>query len=229
MRACLHVVQVLNDLRWNVSRQQGLEAVLRLRCSQGLDLDGYTGPFCRRPNNTTDIDLAAIDCDKAIVVKLQHAEKLQLSAGEAYLQCALLYTTVTGQRRVRVSTLALPLTDNISHLFKTADLDAHVAYIAKRLAYGMPSYSLAQVRSLPSHPVVGAKSSNAQFDLVVSLATRTRGLRSSVVCIRSAATWCKPPASTSCTRTASTAPPTARRCSSSCRRRSSCCRCTLWP
>ena len=35
--------QLVNDLSWNVGRQQGLEAVMRVRCSSGLDVDSYLG------------------------------------------------------------------------------------------------------------------------------------------------------------------------------------------
>lgn len=38
-----HFLQVLNDLRWNLVRPQGMEAVMRVRASQGLDITGYTG------------------------------------------------------------------------------------------------------------------------------------------------------------------------------------------
>ena len=46
------------------------------------------------------------------------------------LQAALLYTNVAGQRVIRVHTLALPVTDNISTVFKGADLDAQVGGLA---------------------------------------------------------------------------------------------------
>ncbi len=38
-----HLLQVLNDLKWNLVRPQGLEAVMRVRCSQGLDISSYSG------------------------------------------------------------------------------------------------------------------------------------------------------------------------------------------
>lgn len=41
-------------------------------------------------------------------------------------QSALLYTNTAGQRVIRVHTLALPVSDNISTVFKGADLDAQV-------------------------------------------------------------------------------------------------------
>ena len=70
-------------------------------------------------NNPTDMYLPAVDSDKAIIARLQHVDKL-VAGSEAFLQAALLYTTTTGQRRIRVHTLALPITDNISTCFKVS-------------------------------------------------------------------------------------------------------------
>ena len=39
--------QLANDLRWSAARLQGLEAVMRVRVSQGLDVESYSG-FCYR-------------------------------------------------------------------------------------------------------------------------------------------------------------------------------------
>lgn len=55
---------------------QGLEAILRVRCSQGLDVDGYVGSFYKPPNSPTDLYLPAIDCDKALVARLEIMEKM---------------------------------------------------------------------------------------------------------------------------------------------------------
>lgn len=44
---------------------------MRVRCSQGLEVEAYLGAFYKRPNNVTDVDLPGIDCDKAILVRLQ--------------------------------------------------------------------------------------------------------------------------------------------------------------
>lgn len=48
------------------------------------------------------------------------------------VQCALLYTTVYGQRRIRVTTLSLPCTSMLNNLFRTADLDTQFACILKQ-------------------------------------------------------------------------------------------------
>lgn len=55
---------------------QGLEAILRVRCSAGLDVEGYLGDFHKPANSPTDLYLPAIDCDKAMVAKLAIVEKL---------------------------------------------------------------------------------------------------------------------------------------------------------
>ncbi|GMI77120.1 hypothetical protein like AT4G32640 [Hibiscus trionum] len=47
--------KLYNDLRWNITRPQGFEAVMRVRCSQGIQVQDYSGNFCKRI--PTDIDL----------------------------------------------------------------------------------------------------------------------------------------------------------------------------
>lgn len=135
--------KLFNDLRWNVTRPQGFEAVMRVRCSQGIQVQEYSGNFCKRI--PTDVDLPAIDCDKTIMVALKHDDKLQ-EESECAFQCALLYTTVYGQRRIRVSTLSLPCTNMLTNLFRAADLDTQFSCILKHAANEIPSAPLAQVR-----------------------------------------------------------------------------------
>ncbi|KAG6510198.1 hypothetical protein ZIOFF_028207 [Zingiber officinale] len=121
--------KLYNDLRWNLSRPQGFEAVMRVRCSQGLQVQEYAGSFCKRI--PTDIDLPAIDCDKTIMVTFKYDDKFQENS-ECAFQCALLYTTVYGQRRIKVINLSLPCTSMLSNLFRTADLDTQFACILKQ-------------------------------------------------------------------------------------------------
>ncbi|GFR39599.1 hypothetical protein Agub_g59 [Astrephomene gubernaculifera] len=145
--------QLVNDLSWNVARQQGLEAVMRVRCSNGLDVESYSG-HCYRPPNTPDVFLPAIDCDKALLAKLVLTEKLA-AGSECYVQAALLYTNVAGQRVIRVHTLALPVTDNISTVFKGADLDAQICTLGRRVASALlGQQTLGACREMVSSTVV---------------------------------------------------------------------------
>ncbi|CAN1765020.1 Protein transport protein Sec24-like At4g32640 [Linum perenne] len=128
-------VKLCNDLRWNVTRPQGFEAVMRVRCSQGIQVQDYHGNFCKRI--PTDVDLPGVDCDKSIMVTLKHDDKLQDGA-ECAFQCALLYTTCYGERRIRVTTLSLPCTSNLSNLFRMADLDTQFVCFLKQASRDIP-------------------------------------------------------------------------------------------
>ncbi|CAI9754037.1 unnamed protein product [Fraxinus pennsylvanica] len=152
--------KLYNDLRWNVTRPQGFEAVMRVRCSQGIQVQEYFGNFCKRI--PTDVDLPAIDCNKTIMVTLKHDDKLQ-EGSECAFQCALLYTTVYGQRRIRVSTLSLPCTTMLSNLFRSADLDTQFACVLKQVASEIPSAPLTQVREQATNVCINILHSYRKF------------------------------------------------------------------
>ncbi|XP_058195522.1 protein transport protein SEC24 C isoform X2 [Rhododendron vialii] len=159
--------KLYNDLRWNVTRPQGFEAVMRVRCSQGIQVQEYSGNFCKRI--PTDVDLPTIDCDKTIMVTLKHDDKLQ-DGSECAFQCALLYTTVYGQRRIRVSTLSLPCTTLLSNLFRSADLDTQFACFLKQVANEIPSSPLPQVREQVTNLCINILHSYRKFCATVSSA-----------------------------------------------------------
>ncbi|XP_076918795.1 protein transport protein SEC24 C-like [Bidens hawaiensis] len=157
--------KLYNDLRWNVTRPQGFEAVMRVRCSQGLQVQEYSGNFCKRI--PTDVDLPAIDCDKAIMVALKHDDKLQ-DGTECSFQCALLYTTVTGQRRIRVSTLSLPCTTMLSNLFRAADLDTQFSCFLKQAANEILTSPLLHVREQVTNLCINILHAYRKFCATVS-------------------------------------------------------------
>ncbi|MCO5560069.1 hypothetical protein L7F22_013675 [Adiantum nelumboides] len=141
--ATLDSAKLYNDLRWNLTRPQGMEAVMRVRCSQGLQVQEYVGNFHR--GTPTDVDLPAVDCDKSVMVTFKHDEKLQ-DGSDCCFQCALLYTTIDGQRRIRVTTLSLTCTTVLNNVFRGADLDAQFTYFLKHAAQEAPANPLAQLR-----------------------------------------------------------------------------------
>ncbi|GLT85060.1 hypothetical protein SLE2022_032620 [Rubroshorea leprosula] len=157
--------KLYNDLRWNVTRPQGFEAVMRVRCSQGIQVQEYSGNFCKRI--PTDIDLPGIDCDKSILVTLKHDDKMQ-DGSECAFQCALLYTTVYGQRRIRVTNLSLPCTSMLSNLFRAADLDTQFACFLKQAASEIPTSPLVQVREQVTNLCINILLSYRKFCATVS-------------------------------------------------------------
>lgn len=78
--------------------EQGLEAIARLRVSNGLAVDRYMGALYQR--TSTDVEFPVVTSDTALVALLTHEEKLPDSS-QACVQFALLYTTTDGHRRVR--------------------------------------------------------------------------------------------------------------------------------
>nr|KJB59251.1 hypothetical protein B456_009G246400 [Gossypium raimondii] len=157
--------KLYNDLRWNITRPQGFEAVMRVRCSQGIQVQDYSGNFCKRI--PTDVDLAGIDCDKCILVTLKHDDKLQ-DGSECGFQCALLYTTVYGQRRIRVTNLSLPCTNMLSNLFRSADLDTQFTCFLKQAAIEIPTCPLLQVRDHVTNLCINILLSYRKFCATVS-------------------------------------------------------------
>uniref|UniRef100_A0A1J3HXG5 Protein transport protein Sec24-like n=6 Tax=Noccaea caerulescens TaxID=107243 RepID=A0A1J3HXG5_NOCCA len=157
--------KLYNDLKWNITRPQGFEAVMRVRCSQGIQVQDYSGNFCKRI--PTDIDLPAIDCDKAVMVTLKHDDKLQDGA-ECAFQCALLYTTIDGERRIRISTLSLPCTNMLSNLFRAADLDSQFACMLKQAANEIPSKALPLVKEQASNGCINALYAYRKFCATVT-------------------------------------------------------------
>ncbi len=129
---------MFNDLRWNIVRPQGMEALMRVRSSAGISVDGYDGACHMR--TPTDIDLAAVDCDKTFLVKLGHDAKLEPGQETAF-QCALLYTTTAGERRIRLHTLAVKASASISTMFRTADLDTQLLISAREGARNLTNGS----------------------------------------------------------------------------------------
>lgn len=95
---------------------------------QGLRIADHFGNFFQR--NVTDLEFGTIDADKAVAARIKHEGKLDEKL-DAHFQCAVLYTSATGERRVRVHNLAVPVTTLLANVFRFADMDTTLAYIAK--------------------------------------------------------------------------------------------------
>ena len=117
-----------------LTRPLGLEAVLRLRTSRGINMNGFHGHFFVRSQ-----DLLALPCvspDHGYTFQLTIEDELGRHNGNAFFQSALLYTSSNGQRRIRVHTLALPVVKDASKVFAHADTVAITALLAKLGGFG---------------------------------------------------------------------------------------------
>uniref|UniRef100_K9IPQ2 Putative vesicle coat complex copii subunit sec24/subunit sfb2 n=1 Tax=Desmodus rotundus TaxID=9430 RepID=K9IPQ2_DESRO len=120
--------QFLSDLRNEIEKKTGFDAIMRVRTSTGFRATDFFGGIYM--NNTTDVEMAAVDCDKAVTVEFKHDDKLGEDSG-ALIQCAVLYTTAGGQRRLRIHNLALSCSSQLADLYKSCETDALVNFFAK--------------------------------------------------------------------------------------------------
>ncbi|EIE80858.1 hypothetical protein RO3G_05563 [Rhizopus delemar RA 99-880] len=122
------------QLNHDIHRQTGYDGVLRIRCSDGLQVMDHYGA-CHM-STYTDVDMTGIDQDKAIAAVMKHDGKLDLNRGVSF-QCALLYTTRDGHRRVRVHNLQLAVTSQISDVFRYGDVDATVSVMLRQTIFDL--------------------------------------------------------------------------------------------
>lgn len=124
------------ELQRVLTRTTGYNAQARVRCSTGLRVGAHHGAFHQR--NPTDLELGVVHADAAFSLSLEHSSTSALSRRVtldereyAYLQCAVLYTTIDGRRRVRVLNVALQVSALAGNVFRYADTDATVCHLAK--------------------------------------------------------------------------------------------------
>lgn len=98
----------------------GLEAVIRVRGTRGLRLSAFWGNFFVR--STDLLALPTIPIDQSYTIEMQIDDPL--TQPFVVIQCGMLHTTHFGERRIRVTTIALPTTGSMSEVFASVDPNA---------------------------------------------------------------------------------------------------------
>ena len=124
--------RLIADVINNISRPIAFDAIMRVRTSTGVRATDFFGHFFM--SNTTDMELASIDCNKAIAIEVKHDDKLTDDEG-VYIQAALLYTSCSGIRRLRIINLSLKTSSQMAELYRVCDLDAIMNYFSKQSVF----------------------------------------------------------------------------------------------
>ncbi|KAI6243881.1 hypothetical protein M3Y99_00054500 [Aphelenchoides fujianensis] len=122
----------LQDLHRDISRPIGFDVMLRVRTSTGLRPVGYYGSFYMQ--DVVAVEMGALDCDKSIQVEIKYDDKLNESE-RAFIQVATLFTSVGGQRRLRIHNLALAVTTDHNALYRAADQNAVFVHMLKHAEF----------------------------------------------------------------------------------------------
>ncbi|KAI1636049.1 hypothetical protein F4809DRAFT_611146 [Biscogniauxia mediterranea] len=128
------------EIKHTVTRETGYQALMKVRCSNGLQISAYHGNFVQHTFGA-DLELGVIDADKAVGVTFGYDGKLD-SKLDAHFQSALLYTTASGQRRVRCSNVIASVSDSPRECMKFVDQDAVYTILAKDAATRLASTSV---------------------------------------------------------------------------------------
>lgn len=142
-------LQLKEELLRSAVSFMGTDAVFKVRCSAGVQIKSYlplVTPGVIVDNailDSPEVELSRVTPDTCIPILLEHkvggipsergmnGKKL----GEnpiVYFQSALLYTTRTGHRRVRVTTLALRTATEVAAIFRSADFGAVTAMMTRQ-------------------------------------------------------------------------------------------------
>jgi len=119
----------IEDLKHNISRPVAFDAIMRVRTSTGVRPTDFFGAYYMA--NTTDMELASVNSDAAFTVEIKHDDKITDEEG-VFVQAALLYTSVSGQRRLRIINSSFNVSDNMGELYRNCDLDTIVNFFAKQ-------------------------------------------------------------------------------------------------
>lgn len=126
--------RLVAELSHAFHRNAGYQALMKVRCSNGLQVSAYHGNFLQLGASSADVEFGVIDEDKAVAIMFSHDGKLDPKV-DAHFQSALLYTTKSGERRVRCSNVVAAVTDQPRETVRWADQDAVIGVLARE---GMP-------------------------------------------------------------------------------------------
>lgn len=136
-----------------LARETGFEAVMRVRATKSVRCSHFSGRFFTRSVDL--LSMPSVDSDKAYAVQFAFDENT-ISDGPFCIQVALLYTTTSGERRLRLHTVAVPITNNMADLFLRMDAPAMANIFTRLAAEGLKDRALDDLRSNQLDRVVGA-------------------------------------------------------------------------
>ncbi|KAG8926225.1 COPII coat Sec23p-Sfb3p heterodimer component [Tulasnella sp. 418] len=143
-----HVLR--SEVKRAVSREIGYNCSVRVRCSKGLQIEKYLSLLHQPTRETLMAGVLSADYALAAIITNEHGTITTSSdldpREDVYIQSAVLYTTVEGQRRVRISNVAVGVSQLAANVFTWTDFDTGLCLLAKEAALLMTSKTLSETR-----------------------------------------------------------------------------------
>ncbi|CRL08520.1 CLUMA_CG021275, isoform A [Clunio marinus] len=126
-----------------LTRKIGFESVMRVRCTRGLSIHTFHGNFFVR--STDLLSLPNVNPDSGFGMQITYDESLA-DVKTVCFQAALLYTSSKAERRIRVHTICLPVTESLSEVMHSADQQCIVGLLSKMAVDRSLSSNLSDAR-----------------------------------------------------------------------------------
>ncbi|CAG9799468.1 unnamed protein product [Chironomus riparius] len=164
------VTEFQRDLTRYLTRKIGFESVMRVRCTRGLSIHTFHGNFFVR--STDLLSLPNVNPDAGFAMQITYEESLA-DVKTVCFQAALLYTSSKAERRIRVHTLCLPVTESLTEVMHSADQQCIVGLLAKMAVDRSLSSNLSDARDAFINATVDVFSA---FKLAQNLPSGASGL-----------------------------------------------------
>jgi protein transport protein SEC24 len=134
-----------SELNRFLSKKHGFEAVLRMRSTRGVSIKGFYGNFFLMATDL--VQLPNVNPDNCYALEAS-IEKDLTSEQFISFQSAILHTSNNGERRIRVVTNVIPVTNSLTEVFANADPRAIAVLTAKKAVERTISDKLEDARNL---------------------------------------------------------------------------------
>jgi protein transport protein SEC24 len=119
----------LVDLKYSLRSTFAFDAIMKVRTSTGIRAHEYIGNFYSR--TTSDIECAAVNAGNNIAVELKYDDKLPEDEF-VVIQVAVLYTAISGERRVRVHNMGLSTCQQVADIYRNACCDTAINVLVRQ-------------------------------------------------------------------------------------------------
>lgn len=126
----------IEDLKFSLKSTMGFDASMRVRTSTGISPVKYIGNF----NNTygSNLEMSTVNSNSNFIVQMKYDDKIPEN-DLVVVQFAMLYTSVCGERRVRVHNIALTACQTYEDLYKMSCCDTLMNVLVRDLIDRMRS------------------------------------------------------------------------------------------